>query len=1301
MDDRACPSCGEANPPAARLCGVCGTSLVRDEAAGEVRREITLVTSDLKGSTALGERLDPEALREVLNRYFSVMRAVFESHGGTIEKIIGDAIVAVFGLPFRHDDDPIRALEAAAESQRALVLLNDELDQGWGVRLTVRTGVASGEVTFGRAEAGQHVLLGPPVELSGVMEQNAPSYEVLVAESTYDQVRDVVEVEAMPPVSPKNSDEQFPAYRLISVQARAEAAEAVAPVPVEGMRICPSCGDQSPDRYRYCNTCGASLTEHVAKESRRTVSIVFAMPKVHPIGGESGGDGAAPAPEALRDVMSAYFDAMRAALERHGGTVEKFIGDAVMAVFGLPVRHEDDALRAIRAAADMQAALPALNEAFRRDRGLELENHIGVNTGEVIAGDASTGQRLVTGDAVNTAARLEQAAGPGEIVLGDLTYRLARGQLEIEFIPPLTLKGKAEPVPAYRLVRVGAPTEVQPADTTTTATPFVGREAEMGRLSEALGDAMTGRKARLVTLVGDAGVGKSRLIREFAARAAESTRVARGRCLPYGDGITFWPLAEVVREAAGILGDDTPEQAIARIRALCASDEQEAIVERVASAMNLTATPFPVPELMWGGRRLLEAIAGRQPLTMIIDDIHSAETTFLEFIDHLLENVDGASILLLCSARHEIAERHAEWLEAHDADTIRLEPLTESESGQIVEELLGTLEGSVRERITAVSEGNPLYVEQIVSMLIETGEIQRGMDGWVARGGSEAIKIPPTVEALVAARLDALDQEERAVVEPAAVIGLSFPMDAVDELVEAAIRDHLEAELAGLTGKQLVRRAPGDEVIYRFGHQIIRDTAYGGLLKRLRALLHERFVTWAERVNRERGRETEFEEILGYHLEQAYRYRTELGVVTEEDRGVGERAAQKLASAGRRANERGDGPAAVSLLRRAAALLPRESHFRLELLVDLGEATMNQGRFDEGRTILNEARATAGELGEPRLEVRGALLLAAVDQFQGTGTTAQALETARHAIDVLEAADDRAGLARAWRVVMTTELNQGHLEEASAAVEHVVGEARASGDQRLAARSAAAIAYVLLRGPTPVREAIEQCRDLIATVTTNRVTQAIVESTMAVLTAMDGSIDQARELYRHSQSVLTELAGGVDALAGSIDSSRVELLAGDPEGARRELVRDYDALTAIDETFFRSTIAGQLAGVLQLLGEPAEARRYADVAAAIGDDDDILTQVLWRIARARLAASAGDADEAVGLGQAAVELASRTTDGLLRAEALETLGDVFAALGLRESAEPPWREALQLFEAKGDVLSARALSERLSAVQTA
>ncbi|HSO29571.1 MAG TPA: adenylate/guanylate cyclase domain-containing protein, partial [Candidatus Sulfomarinibacteraceae bacterium] len=586
METRVCTGCGEPNPAYARLCGMCRTAVVAEDASAGTGKLVTVVTSDLKGSTALGERLDPESLREVLNRYFSVMRVVFESHGGSIEKIIGDAIVAVFGLPFRHDDDPIRAAEAAAETQRALVTLNDELEQLWGVRLVNRTGVATGIVHFGRDAEGQHVLIGETMDESTAMEQNAPPLEVLMAESTYRELRDLVDAEDMGRKSPKGSDLQIQSYRLVAVHARPAAEEAAAPPePAPGMRACQVCGEESPAHYRFCVTCGASAATIAARDSRKTVTIVFANPKPHTETGEPL------EPTAFTDVMTRYFEAMKVALERHGGTVEKFIGDAVMAVFGLPIRHEDDALRAVRAAADMQAALPALNAAFGEQYGVRLLNHIGVNTGEVIAtGDASTGQRLVTGDAVNTAARLEQAAGAAEIILGELTHRLIRDQVEVEAIAPLALKGKTEPVPAYRFIRV----RERPVDTTASATPFVGREAEMGRLSEALRAAAEDDRARLVTVVGDAGVGKSRLIREFALTAGHEAAVYRGRCLPYGDGITFWPLAEVVREAAGIDAGDGPDAAVEKIRGLLSDPlqtaERDAVTDRVAAMMGLSAT---------------------------------------------------------------------------------------------------------------------------------------------------------------------------------------------------------------------------------------------------------------------------------------------------------------------------------------------------------------------------------------------------------------------------------------------------------------------------------------------------------------------------------------------------------------------------------------------------------------------------------------------------------------------------------------------------------------------------------------
>ena len=1285
MESAVCPSCGEANPERARLCGMCRTSLSGDGPAGDGGKLVTVVTSDLKGSTALGEQLDPESLREVLNRYFAVMRVVFESHGGSIEKIIGDAIVAVFGLPFRHDDDPVRAVEAAVETQRALATLNDELEQLWGVRLVNRTGVATGIVHFGRDAEGQHVLIGDTMDESTAMEQNAPPLEVLMAASTYAAVRDLVVAEDMGPKSPKGSDLQIESHRLVSVHSRAAEAETQPPEPAPGMRICQVCGDESPERYRYCITCGASATNATARDSRKTVTIVFANPKPHT-------DSGAPLePTAFTDVMTRYFEAMKVALERHGGTVEKFIGDAVMAVFGLPVRHEDDALRAVRAAADMQAALPDLNEAFDREHGVRLLNHIGVNTGEVIAtGDASTGQRLVTGDAVNTAARLEQAAGAAEIILGELTHRLTRDQVEVEVVPPLSLKGKAEPVPAYRLVRV----RDQPVERTSQTSRFVGRGVEMARLSEALFSAKDQRAARLTTVVGDAGVGKSRLIREFAAATRHEARLIRGRCLPYGDGITFWPLSEAIRGAASIASEDAPEVAIARIRALLEPPaanigDPGPIVDRVASMMGLTTAQFPVPELMWGARRLIETIAESLPVLMVIDDVHSAEKTFLEFIDHVLEASTKAPIVILCTARHELRERHPEWSSAHEAQTIELLPLTGSETGELLDDLLVGLDAPIRDRIATAADGNPLYAEQIVSMLQETGAIRRDGDRWISTRVGGELAIPPTVQALVAARLDALGASERAVIEPASVIGMSFAEEAIEELVESEIRTALESELGSLMAKQLVRRATGDEPLYRFGHLVIRDTAYGSLLKRIRAALHERFVVWAERVNRERGRETEFEEILGYHLEQAYRYRTELGVIDADARGVGERAAAKLSNAGRRALARGDLPAAASLLKRSTDLLPRESAVRLELLVDLGETSMQQARFDAATETLDGAIELAGEIGEARFAVRAGLIRASVDQFRGAeGAGARALQAAAEATRVLEPLGDHAGLARAWRVVAMNEIIQGHLASASEATERVVEHANAIGDVRLVSRTATPIAYVLLHGPTPVGPAIAQCEELLANIGGDRKVEAVILSTLAVLRAMTGAFDEARQLYRRGQEMLAELGAGTDAASTSIDSHRVELLAGDLEAAERELRRDYDVLAELDESYFRSTIAADLAVVRWRRGDPVDAVRFAEIAEQIADEDDVLTQVPWRLARAEVAASRGEGDGARALAEAAVDLARATELPLLQADALVGLGRVLVALGAGESSGPPWREALTLYEQKGDEVSA-------------
>ena len=1297
MKATICPSCAAEVDAGFRLCGVCGTPLPGAETSQEIQRFATVVTSDLKGSTALGERLDPETLREVLTLYFDEMQAVFRSHGGTIEKIIGDAIIAVFGLPVRHDDDALRAVEASGETMRVLASLNDQLEERWGVRLVVRTGVATGIVVFGEASLGQHVLTGDTMQASTAMEQNAPALEVLIAGSTYDLVRESVTVEPVEPVTIKGTTTVVPAFRLISVEERVEAGQAHTDSIAAGMRLCPACGQENPETFQLCGMCGSSLAfTSTFHESRKTVTIVFADPKPTTL------DGSRPSPEALRDVMSRYFDVMRGALEQHGGTVEKFIGDAVMAVFGLPVRHEDDAVRAVRGAAAMQEALPALNEAFRRDWGLELKNHIGVNSGEVIAGDASLGQRLVTGDAVNTAARLEQAAGPQEVILGELTYRLARDQIETEPIPPLTLKGKTEPVPAYRLLRVAQ----RPSERAAPATPFVGRADELTRLETTLVEVSAIRSCQMLTVIGDAGVGKSRLVREFAERAMQRDRsqVLRGRCLPYGDGVTFWPIYEIVRAAAGIADEDPREIALAKItdvasRAMGPEDDPEMVVERVAAAVGLSTTAFPVPELFWGIRKLLEAIATRRPLVAIVDDIHVAAPTFLELLDHLLESVHGSPILLLTTARRELLETRAEWAETHEYDHMILEPLTADESDGIVTRLLGGLEASVRQRIIAAAEGNPLYVEQIAAMLVESGAIRQEGDAWVAAGTSSEIDIPPTIQALVAARLDALGSEERQVVDPASVIGLGFATEAVAHLVASEAATDVPHRLESLTAKQLVRPVAAESDFYRFGHAVIKDAAYRSLLKRIRADLHERFVDWAEPVNRERGREIEFEEILGYHLEQAYRYRSELGLVDMVARALGRRASEKLASAGRRALGRGDLSAAASLLERAAATREPDDPERWGLAPDLGMALMELGRFDEAMRELRETVATAEAAGDALLAAKARLVVCYVELYSGEGdnwseSTARQID---HALRLFEDANDEVGQTLAWRLRIGLFGIAGQWADVAMAAEEVIGHAGLAGDTRAVTRAAISYATASVYGPTPVPEAIAQCEELLKRASTDQLAVVLIEVQLSQLVAMRGEFDRARELYTRARPRLEDLRAGIQAARTSIGSSRVELLAGDLAAAESELRRDYEALTAMGERNFLFTVGGLLARALLAQGRTDEAEELGAIVRDEAPPGDSDAQALWRSVMARVLARRSQADEALRLADEAVALRRESDVPIDLVDALEDLAEVYLTLGRRSESEAAIKEALALAERKGDSITARRLGDRQAA----
>ncbi len=1056
------------------------------------------------------------------------------------------------------------------------------------------------------------------------------------------------------------------------------------------MVVCTNCGEENPARFRLCGFCGTPLAVSLpVQEVRKTVTIVFSDLK----GSTSLGE--ALDSESLREVLTRYFEEMRAVLEEHGGTVEKYIGDAVMAVFGLPTLHEDDALRAVRAAAGMQVALERLNEELERVWGVRLTNRTGVNTGVVVAGDPVAGQRLVTGDAVNVAARLEQAAPALEVLVGDPTYQLVRDYVDVEEVEPLELKGKSERVAAYRLLGVKEPS----VGRVVSAVPIVGRDAELGRLLAELDAVATARTCRAATVLGDAGVGKTRLLEELRSRVAPDARVLRGRCLSYGRGITFWPVLEMVKEAAGILEEDSPELAAERLRGLVGGDD--GIAARVTAAVGLSSAPFSLGELFWGVRKLIEHLADEQPVVVIVEDVHWAETTFLDLVDHLVSAVQDRAVLVVCAARHDLDELRPEWASA-DLARIELEPLPATTSSSLVADLLdgGTLDAGVQDRVAEVAAGNPLFVRQLVSMLIEQGRVRRDNGSWVPVGDLTELELPPTIHALLAARLDLLTREERALLEPASVIGAVFPRTALVELAPDALRADVDDLLGALVKKHLIALQPRDDQTYEFQHALIREEAYNGLLKRTRAALHEQFADWAERVNLDRDRAMEYEEIFGYHLEQAYRYLAELGPVDEHGRALGERASVSLGSAGRRAFGRNDMAAAANLLRRAAELLPERDVRRLQMLPDLGEALTEIGELAWAELFLTQAADAAAELGDERLaaEVRLVLLLQRRYAERLDRWTATLLEEAEAAVVIFEAAGDHAALARAWRLVMNAHGVARRFGEAAAAAERAGEHARLSGDVRQEARAASGYAMAALYGPTPVAEAIARCEQALVESRGDKRLEGLVLCLLAPLRAMQGDFEVAREHYARGRALLEDIGGKLIAASTTFNASTVDMLAGDAPAAEERLRRELDLLEAMGETYLRPTVAAYLAAAVANQGRYEEADRFAALAAELASEDDVTSQAMWRSVRARVLVREGKVDEAVELADGAVELLAGS-DGIgQQADALLVLSEVLGRAGRRDAAERSLEEAIALYDLKGNVVAAAAARAALGAL---
>ena len=1064
------------------------------------------------------------------------------------------------------------------------------------------------------------------------------------------------------------------------------------------MVLCPQCNEENPPKFRLCGYCGAPLLVPgpalPEREVRRTVTIIFCDLKGSTELGESLDT------EVLHEVKRRYFQVMAAEITRHGGKIEKYIGDAIMAVFGLPQLHEDDALRALRAAQGMREALKTVNVELKERYGVELANRTGINTGEVVAvDDPAAAQQLATGDAVNVAVRLEQAAPPGEIYLGAVTYHLARDAIEVEAVEPLTLKGKSERVAAYRLIDAsGLDGYIRRADS-----QIVGREDELAAVKALLGKLMESRTAHLVTFLGHAGIGKSRLSREVMARAARSgARTVQGRCLPYGDGITFWPLREIANGAAEIRADDRPEKARAKLAALI--DDAD-VTDRLTSAIGLSTGAFALHEISWAARKFFEKLAADRPLVALIDDIHWAEPAFLDLLDHVLDSAENAPILLLATSRPDLLEKRPKWGERSGSQRLELKPLSDAAAARIAENLLGAnFPPDVVARIVAVAEGNPLYVEQILAMFVDSKAIEKGDDGrWVRGEQYGEIEIPPTVKALLEARLGQLGRNERYAIEPASVIGLQFAVSAVASLEPENARIGIDEQIATLTRKQFILAVPSEEteLVYRFHHHLVRDTVYAGLLKRSRAKLHVEFVRWADGVCAQRGRALEFEEILGYHLEQAHRYLTELGPLDEKAHEIGRDASRRLASAGRRSFARGDAHAAENLFRRAIALLKEDDPIRLPLLPQRAEVMLELGKFADAKELVDHAHTLAEAARNIRVRAAADLVRLHVRLHKAEpGSWSDAtLQLTTETIPLLEQEGAHAELARAWRMVALVNQIAGSIGTAGDAIQKVVTHARAAGDERLVARSALGLTFNALNGPTPVQQALEQCQEFVTGDLRDRQVQGMIMCKLAQLRAMNGEFESARTMYRQARSLLDDLGKSMRAAQSSFDLATIELLAGDPAAAERELRVDYETIVQMGGTYFLSSMAGILARAVRDQGRYQEALELTRTAEAAAADDDVEAQGLWRCVRAPILAHTGKTAEAQSLARAALERARQTQMPYLHGLALVAFATVLQVAGHVDEARAVVGEAIAIYAAKGDIVSTARSKDLLASME--
>jgi DNA-binding SARP family transcriptional activator len=982
---------------------------------------------------------------------------------------------------------------------------------------------------------------------------------------------------------------------------------------------------------------GTPVAAPAPMQFRRLATILFADVVA------ATGDGDALDPEAFHRVLERFAETGRVVTARYGGWIDNVAGDALMAAFGAQAADERHALRAAHAALDLRAAVASMNSVG--ETGLEVR--IGLGRGEVLVSAPQARQQFVRGEAVHVAAGLAHAAAAGEIVVGPLAQRLL-GAATLEPLGEIALRARPRPVAAFRLVELAAP-ETTPAQ--ALEGPLVGRKRELKTLRTALREARKDDAPRAITVLGPAGIGKSRLARELAA-GARGFDVLGAACPSYGDGITYLPLRQLVGG----------EHETIRL-ALGSDPDADTVANRLARLDG------PAPEIAWAFRRWCEARVRRRPLLIIVDDLHWAESTFLDLLEHLAEHGEGALVLVSLAREELLAERPRFLDAASNATRLVLDGLATAETASLVDQLLvgAPLPPEALARVFETAEGNPLFVEQLVALAVEGDPLAADRP------------MPETVHALLAARLDRLGPGERAVLERAAVVGREFTSTDVTSLLDAEAAPTVRRHLATLARRGFIR--PRRDGEWRFGHVLLQEATYRASPKALRANLHERY---ADALDRTDGAP---DVVVGTHLERAYQLRAELALPDRAALKVADDAGRRLAAAGLRAWNRHDAPAAANLLGRALALLPPSAHDRPQLLCELG--LVLKWMHDEARaeSVLREALTLGVDANDERVTVRAELELAWPRLLRGEADTNELLELAERAVHVFRRHSDERGLGRAWMVAAAVHGSfRVRWGECAIAAERAVPHFVAS---RLSPTPCfSTLASAARQGPEPAPAAARRCERLLADAPEDMVTRRYVVTHLAALYAMRGSFERARALLREARAfdARHQTAPSDDWV---MPAAYVETLAGEVSTAETLLREACERFETRGDATWLATFTARLAEALCDQHRFEEAHELTRTATGLAHREDVLVQATWRRTRARTAARKGDLPEALALAREANELLDETDALNERAAARLGSAEVLSLASRHDDAAVAAEEGLALLRQKGNVAGLR------------